>query len=84
MVRPDLFTNDAPAKDRPRQDRGQLPSVQSPPARESDSTQFRDGSALDLPAVLARLAGVSKRPRYTFMVLNIIARAAGSSGSAGP
>jgi hypothetical protein len=39
---------------------------------------------LDLPAVLERLAEVSSRPRYTFMVLNLIARAAGSTDSAGP
>lgn len=39
---------------------------------------------LDLPALLERLAEVSERPRYTFMVLNLIARAAGSSNSAGP
>lgn len=40
---------------------------------------------LDLPAVIERIAGISPRPRYTFMVLNLIAKAAGSnSGSAGP
>lgn len=39
---------------------------------------------LDLPAVLERLAGVSPRPRYTFMVLNLIARAAGAKDSVGP
>ena len=39
---------------------------------------------LDLSALLERLAEVSERPRYTFMVLNLIARAAGSSNSAGP
>lgn len=41
--------------------------------------------SLDLPAVIERIAGISPRPRYTFMVLNLIAQAAGSnSGSAGP
>lgn len=41
--------------------------------------------ALDLPALIERIAGVSPRPRYTFMVLNLIAKAAGAnSGSAGP
>ena len=40
--------------------------------------------SLDLPAVLAQLATVSSRPRYAFMVLNLIARAADRSGSAGP
>lgn len=39
---------------------------------------------LDLPAVLERLADVSDRPRYTFMVLNLIAKAAASTGRAGP
>ena len=39
---------------------------------------------LDLPAVLERLAGISPRPRYTFMVLNLIARAAGPMDSVGP
>lgn len=42
------------------------------------------GRALDLPGVLERLATVSERPRYTFMVLNLIAKAGGTSGSAGP
>ena len=39
---------------------------------------------LDLPSLLERLAAVSSRPRYTYMVLNLIARAAGQSNSAGP
>lgn len=39
---------------------------------------------LDLPALIERIADVSARPRYTFMVLNLIARAAGPTGSAGP
>ncbi|MDO6414136.1 hypothetical protein Q4F19_07065 [Sphingomonas sp. BIUV-7] len=39
---------------------------------------------LDLPAVLKRVAQTSPRPRYTFMVLNLIARAAGQSNSIGP
>ena len=39
---------------------------------------------LDLPAVLERLADISPRPRYTFMVLNLIARAAGAKDSVGP
>ena len=40
--------------------------------------------AFDLPALIERIADVSPRPRYTFMVLNLIARAAGRTGSAGP
>lgn len=39
---------------------------------------------MDLPGVLERLAGSSSRPRYAFMVLNLIARAAGRNGKAGP
>lgn len=39
---------------------------------------------LDMPAVLERLADVSTRPRYAFMVLNLIARAGGASGRLGP
>jgi hypothetical protein len=38
----------------------------------------------DMPAVIERLAVVSTRPRYAFMVLNLIARAAGQEGRAGP
>ncbi|PAX06430.1 hypothetical protein CKY28_17615 [Sphingomonas lenta] len=39
---------------------------------------------LDAPAVIARIARVSKRPRYTLLLLNLIARAADAKGSAGP
>lgn len=41
-------------------------------------------AALDLPALIERIARVSNRPRYAFMVLNLIARAAGAGDSAGP
>jgi hypothetical protein len=44
----------------------------------------RDTARLDMPDVLARVATASARPRYTFMVLNLIARVADASGSAGP
>lgn len=37
-----------------------------------------------LPDVLDRLAQVSKRPRYAFMVLNLIYKAAGPGDSVGP
>jgi len=41
--------------------------------------------SLDLPELIERIADVSPRPRYTFMVLNLIAKVANSnSGSAGP
>lgn len=40
---------------------------------------------LNLPELIERIADVSPRPRYTFMVLNLIAKAANkNSGSAGP
>lgn len=39
---------------------------------------------LDLPGILARLSVVSERPRHAFMVLNLIAKAGGASGRAGP
>jgi hypothetical protein len=39
---------------------------------------------LDLPGVLERLALVCKRPRYSYMVLNLIAQASDAAGSAGP
>jgi len=38
----------------------------------------------DIAAVLERLAQASSRPRYAFMLLNLIAQVAGPDGSAGP
>jgi hypothetical protein len=38
----------------------------------------------DVAAVLETLATVSSRPRYAFMLLNLIAQVAGPDGSAGP
>lgn len=38
----------------------------------------------DLPAILERLTEVCERPRYSFMVLNLIAQASAGTGSAGP
>ena len=38
----------------------------------------------DMPSLIERLATVSSRPRYAFMVLNLIGRAAGQGGKAGP
>jgi hypothetical protein len=39
----------------------------------------------DMPDLIERIADVSSRPRYAFMVLNLIAKVAGgNSGSAGP
>lgn len=38
----------------------------------------------DLPAILERLAATCERPRYSFMVLNLIAQASAGTGCAGP
>lgn len=43
-----------------------------------------DNRSLDMPGLLEILAHSSARPRYSFMVLNLIAKAAGPNGSAGP
>jgi hypothetical protein len=40
--------------------------------------------ALDMHGILERVAAVSHRPRYTMLVLDLIARLAGDSGKAGP
>lgn len=39
---------------------------------------------LTLPGVLRRLTDVCERPRYSYMVLNLIAQASSRTGSAGP
>jgi hypothetical protein len=39
---------------------------------------------IDVSVILSRLAEHSRRPRYAFMVLNLISEAAGPSGSVGP
>lgn len=39
---------------------------------------------LDMPALLDRLSEETSRPRYAFMVLNLIAKASDDRGSAGP
>lgn len=41
-------------------------------------------STFDLPALLERLTVICERPRYSFMVLNLIAQASAQTGSAGP
>ncbi|RVT90335.1 hypothetical protein [Sphingomonas crocodyli] len=40
--------------------------------------------ALGLPGLIERIAGVSQRPRYSLMVLHLIAQAADARGRAGP
>lgn len=39
---------------------------------------------MDMPALIERVMAVSQRPRYTMLVLNLLARAANSKGVAGP
>lgn len=39
---------------------------------------------LDMPGIMRAIADHSARPRYTFMVLDLIARVAGRGGAAGP
>ncbi|KEQ53716.1 hypothetical protein [Sphingobium chlorophenolicum] len=79
MFQPDLFTMDHAAE------QSDLPS-EIAQLREGAQprTEAANDIEIDLPGVLERLADVSARPRYTFMVLNLIARAAGQSDSAGP
>ncbi|WP_313805125.1 hypothetical protein [Sphingobium sp.] len=40
--------------------------------------------SVDLPDLVERISRVSRRPRYAFMVLNLIAKEAGNNGSLGP
>jgi hypothetical protein len=49
--------------------------------QNSATTQNRSRA---LPALLDQLASVSTRPRYAFMLLNLIAEVADAKGSAGP
>lgn len=77
MFQPDLFTADKPAE------QSDL-SADVEALRSGAATNAVPAAELDLPAVLETLADISARPRYTFMVLNLIARAAGHSDSAGP
>ena len=46
--------------------------------------QVMEHAALDVSTILSRLAEHSTRPRYAFMVLNLISEAAGPSGAVGP
>jgi hypothetical protein len=39
---------------------------------------------VDLPWLIERIAEISPRPRYAFLILNLIAKAAGEGVSAGP
>ncbi|WP_172438679.1 hypothetical protein [Sphingobium yanoikuyae] len=85
MFQPDLFIKDAVAEgDDLAADIGTMRVVPVSEKSVPFALPSLTGDSLDLPAVLERLARTSSRPRYTFMVLNLIARAAGRSDSAGP
>lgn len=84
MFQPDLFTSIHGRSDGKAAQRLGARQARTPRRAAQDEFQPAEEEHLDLPAVLARLARVSTRPRYTFMVLNLIARAARQSGDAGP
>jgi hypothetical protein len=85
MFQPDLFTKDTVAEGATlAADIVTLRVEQGAQACTCGWLRPANDADLDLPAVLERLARISTRPRYTFMVLNLIARAAGHSNSAGP
>ncbi|GHC94289.1 hypothetical protein [Novosphingobium pokkalii] len=87
MFQPDLFASDPPAaapSRGPRRMRRRGAGTGAVAGAGNPIGISQPDRDLDLPAVLERLAEVSSRPRYTFMVLNLIARAAGSTDSAGP
>jgi len=81
MFQPDLFATDVTVASRGLRRSAPRRAAKSAPVPVHQDDIDHD---MDLPAVLERLAEVSSRPRYTFMVLNLIARAAGASDSAGP
>ncbi|MGK6324753.1 hypothetical protein ACMGDM_16950 [Sphingomonas sp. DT-51] len=53
------------------------------PATKREEAQAR-ARPLDLAGVIERLTATCERPRYSFMVLNLIAQASTRTGSAGP
>lgn len=55
-----------------------------PLRRDEPAGRCASRRLLELPAILERLAKSCERPRYSFMVLNLIAQAGARSGSAGP
>lgn len=48
------------------------------------TTPLEPSDSCNIAALLERLSQVSSRPRYAFMLLNLIAQVAGPDGSAGP
>ncbi|MCO5795071.1 MAG: hypothetical protein ACT6R2_05310 [Blastomonas fulva] len=84
MFQPDLFTKDAIAEGSDLAADIVTPRAVTEWVDRTPAGVSANDEPLDLPAVLERLSRMSSRPRYTFMVLNLIARAAGHSASAGP
>ncbi len=84
MFQPDLFTKDAVAEGADLAADIVTLCAGSEQVNGAPAGVPANDENLDLPAVLERLSRMSSRPRYTFMVLNLIARAAGRSASAGP
>lgn len=85
MFQPDLFAKAAAAGEpETRRDIEGAPDARGSGRVLGLWSKTESREDLDLPAVLERIADLSPRPRYTFMVLNLIARAAGQSDSAGP
>jgi hypothetical protein len=84
MFQPDLFTKDAVAEGPDFLADVAMPRVGGSRASAPRTAPKTGDADIDLPSLLERLAAVSSRPRYTYMVLNLIARAAGHSNSAGP
>ncbi len=48
------------------------------------ATPLEPAANCDIAALIEKLAQASSRPRYAFMLLNLIAQVAGPDGSAGP
>ena len=53
-------------------------------AINADQKPRVEEGGLDLPGVFGRLTAACERPRYAFMVLNLIAKASAGTGCAGP
>lgn len=52
--------------------------------KDEQKGHFMERAPLDVSTILSKLSEHSSRPRYAFMVLNLISEAAGPSGSVGP
>lgn len=54
------------------------------PMFQTSLTADHDARPLDMPGLVELLSHSSSRPRYAYMVLDLIAKVAGPNGSAGP